>query len=285
MSKGTAPKRNLTPGQLVALKWDSANADKSLTEIFQHLQNKAQETIDWFLYAKARVSRCAKVIRIAAILLATYAGILPILAQIYTDSGRPPAWAQPAWASVFLVIAAVLALFDRFFGCSSSWMRYMVTQLRVRQLLEEFQLDWEAEKALWQGAHPTTPQVQQMLFRYKAFTTQLNVIIQDDVNKWVSEFQDALKQVDETLKVKPATTELGAISVTVTNGDQATGGWSLAIDRCPSVMYQGKTAALRDLVPGLRRVRVLGKIGGAGKQAESVATVCGGAVADVQLTL
>jgi hypothetical protein len=42
-------------------------------------------------------------------------------------------------------------------------MRYITAELQLRQMAQGFQLDWEAEKAGWQGQEPKKEQIAAML--------------------------------------------------------------------------------------------------------------------------
>jgi hypothetical protein len=109
-------------------------------------------------------------------------------------------------------------------------MRYITTELHLQQMLDEFQFDWETERAAWKGAAPTDEQLQRALARCRAFVSQVDGLIREEANLWVAEFQESLKQLDETVKAKAAATAEAAVSLTVTNGDQAVDGWSVTVD-------------------------------------------------------
>ncbi len=59
-------------------------------------------------------------------------------------------------------VAAALVLLDRFFGSSTGWMRYSRTEMHLRQLHHELEMNWERERATWAGQEPSAEQVQQM---------------------------------------------------------------------------------------------------------------------------
>lgn len=63
---------------------------------------------------------------------------LSMIAQIARFKGI-----DRVWASIVLGIAAGLVMLDRFFGFSTAWVRYISTELHLRQILDEFRLDWE----------------------------------------------------------------------------------------------------------------------------------------------
>jgi hypothetical protein len=222
-------------------------------------------------------------LRAGSIAMGTIAGIIPILAQIFIRDGHP--LVQPAWASVALGIAAALVLLDRYFGFSSAWMRYISTELNLRQLTQEFQMDWESDKAAWLGSEPTPDQLRATFARFKAFVTQVNTIVRQETDAWIQEFQSTLKEIDEAAKTKVAINELGAVNIVVTNGDTCDDGWDLSIDRGSIKNYHGKTAGVADLTRGIHTIKVEGKIEGELQQAEAAVSIAPGATANAQFTL
>jgi hypothetical protein len=198
------PKReDLEPGTLERLSWQPDKAPASLDAVFDYAKKVAEDAIAWYREKKPPKKRWARWCRGLAIALGSAAAILPILAQIFRRADGVPVIA-PAWASAALVVAAALVAFDRFFGFSSAWIRFMKADLRLTKTLAEFYIDWEAEKAVWKGAQPDEDQLKRMLGRAKKLITEVNDIVQEETNEWIRDFQSALKQIDQAAK-PPAT--------------------------------------------------------------------------------
>lgn len=266
-----------------SVSWKEGEALNSLQALFARIAKDADDAINWYLWARKPKRLWATRLRVGAILAGAVAGIIPMVSQIYTQDGKPII--QPAWASIALAAAAALVVLDRFFGFSSAWMRYIATELSIRQIASEFQLDWEADRARWQGAEPDQNQIQTTLARFKAFVSQINTIIRQETDAWIQEFQSTLTQIDEAAKAKAAIAELGAVNVVVSNGDACENGWNLIIDGGGDRNYRGKTAGVGNLVPGTHIIKVDGTIAGNRKQAEAAVTVAAGGSANVQLIL
>ena len=115
--------------------------------------------------------------------------------------------------------------------------------------------------------------------------TQLNTIVRQETDAWIQEFQSTLKQIDEAAKAKAAVSELGAVNITVSNGDTCEDAWNLSIDQGTPTKRYVRTAGVRDLVPGVHTIKVDGVIGGGLKHAEAAVPVTAGGTASVQLTL
>ncbi|HEY3302417.1 MAG TPA: SLATT domain-containing protein [Candidatus Binatia bacterium] len=278
------PKRtDIQHSPLPKLEWEPSKRQNSLELLFDHLTAEAKSAIDWYLKAKRPKQQWAMRARMGAIVLTALAGIIPMVVQIFVEDGKP--LIQPAWASVSLGIAAAMIVVDRFFGFSSGWMRYISAELRIRQLLREFELEWQTLKAGWKGSDPTDDQVQTMLGRAKTFINQVTTVVQEETNTWIREFQESLKQVEEAARAKAAVSELGGLNVTVTNGDQSAAVWKLSIDGGSPANYTGKSAALRELSPGVHVVKAEGIINGTPKASEISVTIPAGGIGKAELTL
>lgn len=234
----------------------------------------------WYLKAKHPKQRLARWIRSTAIGLAALAGIIPMLAEIPRFEGI-----DPVWASIVLGVAAALVMLDRFFGFSTAWVRCISTELHLRQILEEFRLDWEMERAGWKNSTLTDEQVQKALTSCRTFVAKVNAIIVEETNLWVAEFQDNLKQLDESVKAKLASAVPGAVSLVITNGDECQGDWTVSIDDAASRTGHGKTIALSGLVSGIHTLRVDGIIAGKAVRAEKPVSIAAGGVTSVEVKL
>jgi hypothetical protein len=193
---------DLRPVPRSDLKWDTEHAEASLNSLFEQAEQHGVRAINWYLNAKRPKKLIAQGLRLGAIGAAAIAGILPMLSQILVTSSDQLLLFQPVWASIALGVAALLVAIDHFFGFSSGWMRFITTEHQIRQILHEFQLDYDIERATWQGKPPTPEQVQSVLQRCKSFLIQVDEIIRQETEQWVTEFQSALKRIDEAAMAK-----------------------------------------------------------------------------------
>lgn len=291
---GGTSKKNVRPVSRGDQVWDPANPAASVQDVYRRVESHATGVIDWYLDAKRSKRTLARISRLYALVLGALAGLLPLFAQMRA-AGSPPAtgWVaylmplleQPAWASVFLGLAALLVVLDRFFGWSTAWMRFITTEHQVRQALHEFQMDCDMEQAAWENGQPSAEQVQNALQRCKAFMTRVDELVRAETEKWVAEFQDAIRQVDEMAKARAALVETGAINVTVANGDEVEGGWQLTVDGGTPSTYTGSQAALGALAPGIHTVAISGRVDGKARSARKAVTVAPGKATEVPFTL
>ena len=292
---GDEPPTDLRPGHLGELPWGEGEVKISLQRVHDHFVSKCLEAIDWYLEAKVWKKRLAQFTRFGAVALASLAALLPLLAQLLgSQADAPPAnaswgawWLQPAWASLLLALAASLVAVDRFFGYSNGWMRFINAEMQLRQLLEEFQMDWEQSRARLRGATPDPDKTQELLALCRVFVVKLNAIVRDETNTWMAEFRDSLRQVDAAVQARTAELTPAAVTVVVANGDQCDPpGWRLSVDGGdPDPPRGGRTAALASLYPSRHTLRATGTIKGSDVQAEAAVSLAPGSTTTVELTL
>ena len=188
------PGNDLQPAMSSELFWDEEHRRQSLEVVYKRAEDHALSTIDWYLHAKRRKKNCAQFIRLGTIASSAVAGLLPLLSQIYQAQLSS---LSPAWTTIALGVAGVLMAFDKFFGCSNAWMRFIATEHRIRQALHEFQMDYDIEQSKWENNLPNSEQAQVVLGCCKTFISQVDTIILQETNEWLVEFQNAIKQKDE----------------------------------------------------------------------------------------
>jgi membrane-anchored glycerophosphoryl diester phosphodiesterase (GDPDase) len=186
------------------LNWDPNDITVSLEGLYKFVKGRVTEAIKWYLKSKKSKKRCAILLRVISILLVSAAALIPILSQVILDKKGEQIIA-PAWASVALVLAGVFVALDRFLGHSSSWIRYISTELRLQTLLDKFQVEWQCERSRWKETGPEDEQIQTMCAKAKEFIQQADKLILEETNTWIVEFQSAIKQIDALVKTKEET--------------------------------------------------------------------------------
>jgi hypothetical protein len=255
------------------------------------VMDEADKAISWYLEKKVPKKLGAQALRLAAIVAATVAGILLIISGVSSKDGVP--LVAPAWASVALALAAAFVAVDKFFGFSTAWMRFLTTEFQIRQALHAFEMSWQIVRCGWKDGRPTDEQVIAALEQCRAFLVEVDGLLKSELDAWVQEFKAALKEIDESVKARTEAakaqaqgTKTGGANVTVENGDTCADGWTLVVDGGGAERrFRGKTAALGNLAPGVRKVDAAGTIGGKEVRASQAFVVTGGAIADVTLKL
>jgi hypothetical protein len=275
---------DLTPKEFPKIAWQSGKLAEPLGQLFDCVVEEAKDSIVWYTIRRRPKQLGGQILRVGAIIFAAIAGLVPVVGEIFQDStGRPGM--PPGWATVALAIAGLLVLLDRFWGFTSAWVRFMLSQQELSEALSKFQFEWEQDKLSWDGPEPTIKQATAMIASCKAFMLQIHAIVRRETNMWAMEFQSIVTMVDQNAKVAEQVKEPGAITVHVTNGDQCQNGWKLTIDDGSGVNYSGNIAALSKILPGIRTIRVIGTINGVEKRDQKSISVISGEVENIELTL
>jgi hypothetical protein len=270
--------------KLEALKWNAASAEASLTSAYDYVVQLGSSAADWYLEAKRPKQHLAYALRLGAIILTAAAGVIPVIAEVWRNEHGAPK-VSPALASVLLIMAATLVFLDQFLGCSSGWIRYVKAYMQIKAVLEQLQFAFAIDRAAWQGNSPAVEQVQRTLANFKSAVAQVDEIVTTETNEWAAEFRSALRQIEDAAKASSQSSKFGAMNLTVTNGDQCANGWSLAINDGTPRSYSGRSAALSQLVPGVCKISVTGRVNGSEKRCERAVQVAAGQVVTIEGTL
>ncbi len=187
-------RRDLACYPLCGLSWKPEDCEESLNQVFEHVRRDALEAISWYVRARRPKRHVATSARFLAVALLGVAALLPLLEGILITQ------VQPIWISLAIATAAGAIGLDRALGSSSGWIRCIKTELQLRDALEHFELEWETTRANLRGTCPSPEQTTQMLKTAKDFAAQINIIVQEETNAWVEEFQSTINQIDEKLR-------------------------------------------------------------------------------------
>jgi hypothetical protein len=274
---------DLKPLPFPAMTWQNGQLGTSLNQLRDWAVNEVNAAIAWYQAKRQPARRKGQALRMGAILLGAIAGLAPILAELLAKDGVPGI--NPLWSTVAVAAAGTFVLLDKFYGYTNSWVRYLLAEMQLQEELKRFYCDWELDQLGWNTPQPTSDQAVVMVKRCQRFLLQAHTVIAQETQAWVAEFRSVLRQLDEAAKAAVRVKQPGAISVSVTNGDQCAGGWQLSVDGGAARSHSGRECALGDMQPGLRIVRAVGAIQGQPKQAEKAVLVAAGEIAKVELAL
>jgi len=166
-------------------------------KIYQNTEKKAINSIEWFLRKKNRPSIYSRGIRFGAIILTIIGGISPILQGI--DYLSQFNFTQYGYVS--LALAAGLVGLDKYFGFSNAWMRYMLTQITLQQILDQFSIDWfKIRINIKNNDELSEEQINKLCNCIQQFRSNFLVEINNEIKTWKSEFQNSLMLLEKASK-------------------------------------------------------------------------------------
>jgi hypothetical protein len=176
------------------LTWSRNEIRRSLDELYAWSERLATDAINWYLTEKKRKARWSRGLRALALLLATAGGAVPIvaLAAGHATAGN--------WGFLLLALAAGCWAFDRFFGYSSSWLRYMATATSLRTQLVEYQTAWAKEMVAMAAREPDRTDAVRLIDFVRTFAWNVNDTIRVETEAWLVEFHTRLTELESRLQ-------------------------------------------------------------------------------------
>ena len=172
--------------------------EQDLKVLRKNVETKATESINWYLKHKNTKARSSKFLRVSSIIFIFIGGISPILQGLEWFNGQ-----DCQYGYIALAFAAVCIAFDKFFGFSSSWMRYMTTAIKLQKALANFQTDWMLSWAEVKDNTPSVEQHRQLLQHIKQLSLNILNEIEHETKMWTHEFQSNLSQLEEITESQP----------------------------------------------------------------------------------
>ncbi|HSN97668.1 MAG TPA: SLATT domain-containing protein, partial [Candidatus Nanopelagicales bacterium] len=253
--------KNLTETQLDDLPWGEEDLSSSLHQVYDHVRVKTVETIDWYMSRKRVRAVLSQGLRFGAIFFATVGSLVPLLraAELWPKN-IPGEMGQVGYVG-FAMAAGCVAL-DRFFGLSTSWMRYITSAFALQRALAEFQLEWAVVQVKLGGRQPTREQAEQMLLRLKEFRSAVLEVVERETQSWVSEFQTNLAELYRVSRSRADALEPGMLDVAIANGMEVEGEITVSVDGAVRERFRGTRTQITGVFAGHHVVQVQGVIRG-----------------------
>ena len=177
---------DLKPVPFPTLSWAPEDRSKSLAALAAYAMREAERAIDWYHWKRRSMQRWGRGLRLGAILSSSAAGVTPVVAELMERNGTPSI--DPLWAALLLAGAGILVLLDRFWGCTSAWVRYMLAAQEISAKLDTFRMDWEGHKLLWEGLPVDVEQAQATIDRCRSFLDGVRSVVRTETDSWATEF-------------------------------------------------------------------------------------------------
>nr|WP_240939884.1 DUF4231 domain-containing protein [Planosporangium flavigriseum] len=175
------------------LTWSRTGIRQSLDELYAWAERLAVEAIGWYVTEKRRKSHWSRTLRALALALTITGAIVPVVAL---SAGRP---AAGNWGFLLLALAAGCAVYDRFFGFTSSWHRYTATAASLRSQLIEYQAEWAREMVILSSREPDRNDAVRMIDFVRAFAWNVNDTIRTETEAWLTEFDTRMTEFESRL--------------------------------------------------------------------------------------
>jgi hypothetical protein len=176
------------------LSWSRAEIRHSLDEMYAWGERLASDAINWYMAEKRTKSRQSRALRAGAIILGTAGAAVPVAALA---AGR---MAVGNWGFLLLALAGGCVAFDRFFGYSSAWLRYMATATSLRAQLVDFQTTWAKEMVAMGAREPDRTDAVRLIEFVRTFAWNVNDTVRVETEAWLIEFHTRLTELESRLQ-------------------------------------------------------------------------------------
>jgi hypothetical protein len=197
---------DLRPIPFPSLSWAPEDRAKSLAALVGYATREAERAIEWYYWKRRRMQRWGRGLRLGAVLATSAAGLTPLVAGILERDGQPAI--EPLWAALLLTLAGIFVLLDRFWGCTSAWVRYVRAAQELSSALEAFRMDWESHRLVWDGAEFDVEQAQATIERTHRFLELVRSVVRTETETWATEFHKVLEQIESATRPRHSDADL-----------------------------------------------------------------------------
>jgi len=189
-------------------RFDGPDAPGLLLDIHRYVLENAQREVSWYAASLGSKRRWSLVLRGCALLFAAAAAALPLVNTALleaTTGGFSPL--PTTLVTLFLALASGLVVYDKFWGFSSGWLRYMKTRQMLDNRIEAFHLDWAAA---WSTSDLKARDPAPFFPLARAFLDDINLLVGEETNAWIQEFSSSLQGLEAQIEKKRAEKEAKA---------------------------------------------------------------------------
>ena len=140
---------NISPPQWTTPSWHPDKVVECLDSMRQYAESDVESAIHWYYAKKPWKAWASQSLKVLTLLATGLGGLLPIVSSTGVFSqGLPEAERQLRVLQVNQIgylcfgLAAAFLAFDKYFGYSTGWMRYITTAMSLETALRNFRLDW-----------------------------------------------------------------------------------------------------------------------------------------------
>ncbi|MEM7309157.1 MAG: DUF4231 domain-containing protein [Planctomycetota bacterium] len=187
--------KDIKSDALPALSWNDGQRAASVRELGDYCYALARSSRDWYFDRRLKTKKYGgRALRVGALIAAAGAGVLPILAEIYSEGDTTPI--APGWSAVLLALAALLVALDKFWGFTSAWVRYVRAGQDIDSLMTGFVYQIERLRLSWKAEEPTAEEADVAIAACAELTRSTQRVIEKETDQWAAEFQSALVMIE-----------------------------------------------------------------------------------------
>jgi len=181
---------DITPDIIPSISWEADKRKDSINALYEYVMTQSKRTREWYRLKKGPKRLRGKIYRIAALLLTSVGGALPIISELCEQYFSVAI--DPIWTSVLLGLAGLFVVFDRFGDHSAGWIRYMHAQQQISALEEKFRFTWHSCQIVLMEDDLTVEETQELLQMLNEFTHSVQSVVKSETDEWAQNFESFL---------------------------------------------------------------------------------------------
>lgn len=166
---------------------------EELDVLYRAAIERALKALNWYEERQKSKKRGARFLRSSALLLGALTAIIPSVIALMPEQvhGVSSVRLNPV-ATITGIAATSAILFDKFYGFSAAWGRFILTYQVIEQHLEQFKIGWRKKLlAIHNSGLDQTAEILQAYDYIAAFSEQLSQTIRSETEVWVRDFKEA----------------------------------------------------------------------------------------------
>ncbi len=200
MKKQTAP---VAPASPVSLAWSGRALQDSLVQAALYLEAALERQIGWYQGKKRSKARTSRALRAGALVAFIAGGLTPLAGMALPGLLGQAGVELGGLASLLIGGATACLAFDRFFGCSSTWLRYVTAAMALESQLERFRYEWP-RRSLAAGEQLSAGEAERLLRFFQETAAAMRRTVEEETSAWVAEFQSNLLRLERDLAARSA---------------------------------------------------------------------------------
>ncbi len=268
---------------VVGLSWEPEDRERSLEELFHAADAIGTAAAGWYARKCRWKRRFSLAFRASAIALVSIGGLLPLL---NTALGADTSTTLAEWGYVCLAVAGACVGANRFFGVSSSWIRFISAHLKIQHAQETFRFQWGLFRAsrAGQATPPEGDVATEAIQRMLRFVELVHTEVERETETWAKEFMSALADLEKLVRSEREGAEPGAVRVTLENAEDVK-ELRVLVDGVPGPLPAGKRVTVPRVPPGQHSIEAHGVRDGKPVGDAALFTVSSDSIEDVELDL
>jgi len=188
-------------------EFDSKDADVCISQMYKWTVFHAEDQITYYADKAKNNKNLSIVIRGVSVVLAGIGALFPLIdAAMAVNGEKAFIWGQ--WGYVILAVGAGLYGFERTYGFSSGWIRFMQANLKLTRMLNNFRYEFSllmntpAGKPETGENQPNVKERERLIQALNKFCDKVDAVVMEETEAWVQEFQSRIAELEKRLKIE-----------------------------------------------------------------------------------